>query len=199
MSVRFKHNESNALYYCTFTCCDWLNLFEITNSYDLVYNWFDIARKMGYRICAFVIMPNHVHFITATPAREVSLNKLVSNGKRFMAYEIVDRLHKAGRADILKKLSDAVTASDRRKGKLHQVFEPSFDARIILDERMLIQKLNYIHHNPVSRKWSLAEDFLKYPHSSALFYETGKQGIYPVDDVRDILYGETSVVKKSES
>ena len=36
--------------------------------------------------------------------------------------------------------------------------------------------LDYIHHNPVSGKWRLAEDFTKYPHSSAGFYECGKIG-----------------------
>ena len=36
---------------------------------------------------------------------------------------------------------------------------------------MLRQKLDYIHHNPTSGKWTLAKDFLSYAHSSALFYE----------------------------
>jgi hypothetical protein len=36
-----------------------------------------------------------------------------------------------------------------------------------------LQKLNYIHNNPVSGKWQLAETFLEYEHSSVCFYEKG--------------------------
>ena len=36
-----------------------------------------------------------------------------------------------------------------------------------------MQKINYIHHNPVNGKWNLAKDFVSYEHSSASFYELG--------------------------
>jgi hypothetical protein len=55
--------------------------------------------------------------------------------------------------------------------QIHQVLNPSFDARKCYDLKMIEQKLEYIHHNPVRGKWSLVEDFTKYPHSSDAFYE----------------------------
>jgi hypothetical protein len=70
-------------------------------------------------------------------------------------------------------LENEVTRSDKKRGKLHQVFEPSFDAPLILDEKMLFQKMDYIYHNPVRGKWNLVSDFVLYPHSSAAFYELG--------------------------
>jgi hypothetical protein len=50
------------------------------------------------------------------------------------------------------------------------VFKDSFDAKAIITQRFLLQKINYIHNNPVSGKWMLAKDF-EYEHSSASFYE----------------------------
>jgi hypothetical protein len=41
----------------------------------------------------------------------------------------------------------------------------------VFSQKFLIQKVNYIHHNPVSGKWMLAKDFIEYEHSSASFYE----------------------------
>jgi hypothetical protein len=41
-------------------------------------------------------------------------------------------------------------------------------------EKMIEQKLDYIHHNPVSGKWCLVNDFCDYPHPSASFYESDK-------------------------
>jgi hypothetical protein len=35
------------------------------------------------------------------------------------------------------------------------------------------QLFKYIHNNPVSGKWNLAEDYTLYEHSSASFYEDG--------------------------
>ncbi|MBK6483674.1 MAG: hypothetical protein IPG01_11200 [Chitinophagaceae bacterium] len=58
MSVKTLHDLPNELYFCTFTCTNWLSLFEITQSYDEVYKWFVIADRKSFRTCAFVIMPN---------------------------------------------------------------------------------------------------------------------------------------------
>ena len=189
MSVKALHHLSHELYFCTFTCCNWLPLFEITNTYSEVYNWLNIAQEKDYRTCAFVIMPNHLHFIMATPQNNANLNKLISNGKRFIAYAIVERLKQDSNHLILSQLSNAVIASDRKRGKLHQVFKSSFDAKLILNETMLLQKMQYIHHNPVSGKWNLASDFVLYPHSSAAYYELGKPCLFPITHYAEILHG----------
>ena len=51
-----KHITNPGIYYITFTCYKWLHLIEITQAYDLVYNWFDVMVKNGNAICAFTIM-----------------------------------------------------------------------------------------------------------------------------------------------
>jgi REP element-mobilizing transposase RayT len=127
-----------------------MNLFSITDFYDEIYKWFDIMVALSYHILGYVIMQNHLHYVIHAPRDKKSLNKRVGNGKRFMAYEIVERLKQRNYTDILKILSEDVKPYDRRGGKLHQVFIDSFDAREIFDEQMLKQKLDYIHHNPVS-------------------------------------------------
>jgi hypothetical protein len=53
-------------WFTTITCFKWIPLFEITNSYDLVYNWHNLIKSM------------------------------ISNAKRFIAYEIVKWLKEAG-------------------------------------------------------------------------------------------------------
>ena len=61
-----------------------------------------------------------------------------------------------------------------KKGQLHKVFKDSFDAKPVITHQFLLQKINYIHNNPVSGKWMLAKDFTAYEHSSASFYELKK-------------------------
>ena len=95
-----------------------------------------------------------------------------------MAYDIVNGLKKQGKESILHELNQGVEKKEKLRGKKHQVFRISFDARKCFSEKMIEQKLDYIHHNPVSGKWNLIEDFTLYPHSSAAFYELGV-----IDDV----------------
>jgi hypothetical protein len=118
-------------------------------------------------------MPNHVHCILYFSDAGFNLNKVLSNGKRFMAYEIINRLERANDIHTLNILQNALTERERKKKQLHKVFKDSFDAKPIFSEKFLFQKLNYIHQNPVSGKWQLAKDFVSYEHCSASFYEEG--------------------------
>ncbi|MEP6683254.1 MAG: hypothetical protein ABJA35_08340 [Parafilimonas sp.] len=66
-----------------------------------------------------------------------------------MAYEIIKRLKESNQTTILKQLQTAVTEKEKAKGQLHKVFEESFDAKSIDNKKFFLQKINYIHLNPV--------------------------------------------------
>jgi REP element-mobilizing transposase RayT len=187
MAVRTKQDQEQDTWFITFTCFNWIPLFEITQSYDMVYKWIKlIADKYHVKTHGFVIMPNHVHIIVRTPDTGVDINKMMSNGKRFMAYELVERLKLANNLTVLEQLSSACTDYEKAKGQLHKAFEPSFDAKPIFTAAFLYQKIDYIHHNPVSGKWSLCADFTEYPHSSAGFYYLEKPHCFvTITDYRD--------------
>lgn len=126
----------------------------------------------------YVIMPNHIHCLLFPTNKKRELNKLISEGKRFIAYGIVKRLKQKGKEGLLKLLSEGVQKTERAKGKKHQVFRLSFDAKLCIDETMIEQKLDYTHRNPVSGRWNLVDDFTEYHHSSAAFYELEKTNEY---------------------
>ena len=123
-------------------------------------------------IIGFVIMPNHLHALIHVKSQVI--NKILANGKRFMAYEIIKRLEDNGQYKILDALAAKVTNEERNRGKKHRVFEVSSDIKPCYTKRFLLQKLNYIHSNPVSGKWNLAPTDVEYFHSSASFYNLNK-------------------------
>jgi hypothetical protein len=102
--------------------------------------------------------------------------------KRFMAYEIIKRLEAMKAKEVLYQLSSFVNATEKRRGKLHEVFEPSFDWKECNTEKFVEQKLTYIHENPCREPWDLAMQPHEYKHSSAKYYTVGEQGIYEVMD-----------------
>ena len=171
LSTHVIHNEDNQAYFCTFTCHKWLPLFEIANAYQEVYNWFEYLKKDDCKLLGYVIMPNHVHCILFPTSSKKILNSIVGEGKRFIAYGDIKRLEQRRKSGILNLLRQDVHVMDRKKGKKHQVFRISFDAKLCFSERMLEQKLDYIHRNPVSGKWRLVSDYIDYEHSSAAYYE----------------------------
>ncbi len=150
-----------------------MNLFTLTDGHGLVYNWFNVLKEDRIEVIGYVIMPNHVHSILYFSEAGFNLNNILSNGKRFMAYGLVDKLEKANDITTLAILKKGLTERERKKKQLHKVFRDSFDGKPIFSEKFLLQKLNYIHYNPVKGKWRLAKDFVSYEHSSASFYEEG--------------------------
>ena len=181
MSVRRAITEYDGLYFITFTCSRWLKLFETANGYDTVYKWFDYLKSRGHFITGYVVMPNHVHALIAfRNTQGQSINSIIGNGKRFMAYEIIKRLNDQGHAELLEQLASFVNDTDRRRGKLHEVFEPSFDWKECKSDKFIEQKLNYIHENPCRGEWNLADQPQDYLHSSARYYVTGEHGVYEV-------------------
>jgi REP element-mobilizing transposase RayT len=175
------------IYFVTFTCHKWLPLIDKTCCYNTFYKWFDILRKRSHDILGYVIMPNHLHSLLYYSGGNRSLNFEIGEAKRFIAYEIIKGLQTSQEHALLLELSRDIELKDKSRGKLHEVWEDSFDCKQCRTEKFILQKLHYIHNNPCTAKWKLADNPLHFPHSSASFYISGKKGLYHVTDYREIL------------
>ena len=145
----------------------------------------DILKINGHFIIGYVIMPHHVHTVIAFSNTSKSINTIVSNGKRFMAYDLVKRLQQQNQVNILSQLQQQLNDTEKKEGKLHHIFETSFDWKECRTEKFIEQKLNYIHWNPCKGN-KLVELPEQYEHSSAKFYITGEQGIYHVTSYMEL-------------
>jgi len=131
-------------------------------------------------------MPNHLHALIEFKNTGMTINTIVGNGKRFMAYELIKKLIERNKIDVLNELRVLVNDTDSARGKQHKVFEPSFDWKECLDSNFIERKLNYLHDNPCQEHWKLVDSPEHYIHCSAKFYFTGVQGIYPVSDYSEL-------------
>ena len=96
--------EKEGVYFITFTCTNWLPLFKICDAYDAVYNWFNVLKQNGHYIIGYTIMTNHVHAIIAFHNTGKTINSIIGNGKRFIAYDIVKGLEKQQKNTLLSKM-----------------------------------------------------------------------------------------------
>ncbi len=135
------------------------SLFSILPIFTIIFtDVFNILKTKRIYNCGYVIMPNHLYGLIYTRNEVDIINFFIGETKRFMSYEIVKKLKKKRRYDLLEKMRNSVSLNEIKKSKIHNVFEPSADIKEILTEKFIRQKLNYMHKNPVSGKWSAAAD-----------------------------------------
>ena len=123
-----------------------------------------VERKL-VAVYAFVIMPNHVHFIWEMLCMN---NKEMpdSSFSKFTAQEF--------RKDLLQHHPNVLAMFiSEKKDRAHQFWQRDALAIHILDREILLQKLHYLHMNPLNERWNLADRPENYKWSSAKFYETG--------------------------
>ena len=89
-------------------------------------------------------MPNHIHFLVYVKEQSKGLNHVIGEAKRFLAYEIVSRLKLKKEIEILEKLVAGVQKQELKKGKRHQVFRLSFDAKAVEGEEAIHGVLDYL-------------------------------------------------------
>ena len=176
---------NDGIYFITITCHKWIPLIGKTNSYDVIYKWFDFLKSKRHFILDYVLMPNHLHVLIGFRNSDKSINKIVGDGKRFIAYEIVKRLKAQKEIIILNELENAVEHKDRQRNKKHEVWEDSFDWKECISHKFINQKIEYMHNNPCTGKWNLSLNPIEYQHSSARFYLTGEHN-YPVTNFMEL-------------
>src|SRR6185312_11176075 len=73
-----------------------------------VYKWFEYLKQNNHFITGYVIMPNHLHALIAFSNSGKNINRIICNGKRFMAYDIIAKLIEKGNENILNQLAVGV-------------------------------------------------------------------------------------------
>ena len=154
------------LYFTTATVKQWKYLFKPDKYKDLVAGSFDyLAREGSCWIYAFVIMPNHFHVVWGMKYPDILQNtqqRMLKYISQTIRYDLRDY-----HPEVLERFRTD------RKDRQYQFFKDRPLSIPIYTDKVALQKINYIHHNPVSYKWNLASVPEEYIWSSASFYAAG--------------------------
>ena len=155
----FQISRDNPAYYLTSVTHDRLPIFRTDEVKKVVCDALDEARRSGsIMIFAYVLMPDHYHLLTDNP-REMSDVLRFLNG--ISARRVINYLRESGFHSSLQKLRIA-TRSDTQK---YSVYQHHPNALRITGEDAFMQKVNYIHLNPV--RAGLVEHPDEYLYSSS--------------------------------
>jgi putative transposase len=156
----------NEVYFWTSTIKDWKNLLAGDEFKNIIINTLkDLVSRDKIAVYAFVIMPNHIHIVWEMKAM---------NGKE-MPYASFNKFTAHQFQKFLKQnnpvlLDQFKVVEPERKYRFWQR-DP---LAILMDSReKVLQKVGYIHENPLQEKWRLVDHENDYKWSSAKFYTTG--------------------------
>jgi putative transposase len=130
-----------------------------------------LQEKRNTELYAYVIMENHIHLVV----RGDNLPGKMQAFKSWTARAIIDLLIDNGHYLLLHKLRKAKNPS--HTDSIHQFWEEGYHPKHIYGDRMMIQKIEYVHQNPVKRGYVDREEEWRY--SSARNY-LGLDALIPV-------------------
>ena len=150
----------------TATNLEWKHLLKEDRYKDLVIDSFQfLVREKRVLIYCFVIMPNHLHLIwqilSGFKRQDVQRDFLKYTGQQ-IKFDLQNH-------DRQWLQEFEVKAKDRQ----YQFWERNSLSVDLCTYEIFIQKMEYIHNNPLQEKWQLCEHPADYRYSSAKFYETG--------------------------
>jgi len=138
----FRISIDSPAFYLTAVTKDRLPIFRTPTIADLVCKAIAEARKSGgFLIFAYVIMPDHSHLVTDSERKSKDIHRFV-NG--IVSRRVIDHLKANGHIESLNKLR-----APRSDGSQFSLWQHHPDTRLLWNEQMLRQRIQYTHLNPV--------------------------------------------------
>jgi REP element-mobilizing transposase RayT len=139
----FQISRNTPAYFLTSVAHNRLPVFQTDSVKNIVCNALDESRRSAkILIFAYVIMPDHLHLITDSSRSESDVLRF-TNG--IIAKKVIDYLKENNFKSSLAKLR----RQEAERNHKHSLFEHHPNAFSIVGEETFIQKVNYIHLNPV--------------------------------------------------
>lgn len=171
MSTRYKIRSQNALSFFTCVIVGWVDLFTRQVYRDMVLDsWRYCQKHKGFRVHAYVFMSNHLHLIASCEA-PYRLENIMRDWKAFTARQIIDHLLSDPKTESRREwllYLFSYFAANKKKKQTYQVWQHDNHPIELYTDSVIVQKMNYIHLNPV--KAGLVEAPEDWLYSSASYY-----------------------------
>lgn len=125
------------------------------------------------KLFAYVIMNNHMHLIVSSE----NLSKTMQSIKSFTSKQLIESFEKRNMTWILNELR--INKAAYKNESTYQVWQEGYHPQEITSHEMMLQKIEYIHYNPVRR--GLVRKPEEWIYSSALNFMSDNKGLIELD------------------
>jgi len=169
---RYKVYEPTHPHFITCTVLHWIPLFTRPESVNILFESFrHLQQHDNFKLFAYVILENHLHLVAASDDISQSIKKF----KSYTAKALLELLHANKAKTILDQL--AFYKKAHKTETSYQVWQEGSAWKLIQSEEMMIERINYIHNNPLKRGY--VDEAAHWRYSSARNYEN-KEGLIDV-------------------
>lgn len=161
---RYKVMEPTAPHFLTCTILHWIPIFTRVESTNIIFESLKYLKQTdNLQIHAYVNLENHLHLVASSDDISQTMKKF----KTHTAKEILKLLQKENVKTILEQL--AFYKKAHKKNATYQLWQEGFQPKQIINEKMMRDRINYIHNNPIKRGY--VDEAIHWRYSSARDYE----------------------------
>jgi putative transposase len=172
---RYKIYEPLHPHFITCTILHWIPIFTRVESTDIIFQSLKYLQETdNLKLHAYVILENHLHLIASSNDIGKSMRKF----KAHTAKEILKLLQQKNATTILEQL--AFYKKAHKIDTTYQLWQEGIQPKLIASEQMMVERINYIHNNPVKRGY--VDEAKCWRYSSARDYE-GIDGLISVEKI----------------
>ena len=177
VNPRISEMKFGEIYFWTATINQWQHLLH-NNLYKevIISSLSELSHRRLIDVFAFVIMPNHIHLIW----RLNLMNGKENPKSSFLKYTA----HQFKRLILATEPHNLQRFYVIAENKQYEFWQRDPMAIILYSKKVILQKLSYIHNNPLASHWQLAKEPCDYKYSSASFYEMNNMEFEFLKDIR---------------
>ncbi len=172
MSTKYKVQNPEGSYFLTLTIVGWIDIFSRQVYRDILLDSLRYCQQhKGLLLYAYVVMTNHVHLIAAV-AEGHDLVETIRSLKKHTAKKLLEAIKKEpeSRREWLLYL---FSYFGKQVKQAHQVWQHDNHPIEVWSEKVILQKINYIHLNPVRANFVTEPEMWIYSSASNYLYGTG--------------------------
>jgi REP element-mobilizing transposase RayT len=150
MSRNYKFHNPNGIYFVSFSIVYWISVFTREIYFDILINHLKFYQKeRGLILYAYCIMPNHIHLIFRSELGKPA--ELLRDYKKITTRSTIKGINenpKESRKEWMLWMFQQAAKRDTRKS-VHKFWQYHSNPIELWSNRVIDQKLDYIHNNPV--------------------------------------------------
>ncbi|MGA2631367.1 MAG: transposase [Terriglobia bacterium] len=138
-----------------------------------------LRASLGFKLLGYVLMPEHFHLLI-WPLEQANPSQIIQRLKERTAIFILENLHENRPFPWCRKMLERLTLpSTVHLHGPNRVWQRRFYDLNVWSERKRLEKLNYMHGNPVKR--GLVSSPAQWPWSSYRFYYLEDSSVLAMD------------------
>ncbi len=171
-----RYRQPGHIYYITTNVYNFLPIFTSASFVIPLIDSLNYYRfHYNIALIGYVIMRDHLHLLLFPENVDV-LSAMLRDFKEFTAKRLIRQATVEKRQPWLDAFAQAGTETGRSQ---HKVWQDSFWEMNLFSERLIRQKLNYLHRNPV--RAGLVNGPEAYPYSSYRNYMLDDESLIAID------------------